>query len=256
MPSLLLVRTAAEQHASGPVLRAAVAMALGYAEALREKTAGERYWWSAAIGEAPHQVGARVGLTSREAREGVEVLLQAGVLVAVGGQGRVGEWRLEPNVLAEHPAHAALDMEAARAALRGVGAKLAPALLLLAHVAQQADSRGELRSGLATLCEETLYGRTAVAEALNGLEAARLVERVVEGRQLMLRLATGGAAGASGMDLRPAPSAAAPASGGAVAGAFRLELNGAGLIVPRGFDVHVEAGEGGVPNVRILPRSG
>lgn len=255
VPGTALVQGALGASPPREAVRAALAVVFAVAERARRDTGGERFWWETAVRVSAAEVAAEMGILASEARDGMELLRDAGV-VRDGGAGEGVQ--LDPDVLCEQPLLAAIDWPGVRTRLEGER-RIGPALAVLRELGRLGSARGAdapVATHLPELVDATLYGRSAVAQALQDLERAGLVERAGArgGRGARLRItrrALGEGAGAPAAPARDRdedaarPPLAAPATG------FVLEVGGASLEVPPGARVSVESDPGGTPRVRI-----
>lgn len=209
-PGVLRARLAG--HAAEPgTVRGAVAAAWWVMERARQAEAGSRFWWEAVVEPDWSSVSAEMGISGVEARAGLALGRDAGVLLE-----RPGGVVLDPDALVEHAALAALRWDTVRAAAAGRGARLGPVLAVLREVARRTgggDPAQEARLSLEGLCEETLYGKSAVAGAVSDLLASGLLRRP-QGAERQYRFLLGAAALGDDAPRREAsafPTAPAPA---------------------------------------------
>ena len=137
-----------------------------------------------AASEVPRDPGAlaeRSGLDVRTVERALTLLERVGVLATVG-RGAAIALALDPGVLAVRPVVGRLAWGEVRARLRRVGCPPPAALAVLRELAAEvgAVAEGELpapiRLSVRALEERTGYGRSTVADALAGLERARLLD--------------------------------------------------------------------------------
>lgn len=145
--------------------------------------------------------------------------------------------RVAPEVLCDLPALSELAGEAVRARLQREGT-LAPALAVLREVARRAGAErsSPVRASVDELAGDTLYGRTAVKQALAQLERAGLLQRTLAGRQMELTLTE--AAFEPGAAPSPPPSVRAPGAPAAPGGAGAETV----LVTPGGVTVELAPG--------------
>ncbi|HEX6069332.1 MAG TPA: hypothetical protein VFZ18_05895 [Longimicrobiaceae bacterium] len=235
VPSPVLVREVLQRGGvSGGPLRAgiAVAAAASEAEEVRPLPAG--------AGGAAELVR-RTGLSGAEVAEGTRVLQEVGALAV-----REDRYRLDPDLYCSLPALAAVEWEAVREAVGKGKGRMAPALALLrelARLSRRADGgEGEwLQPGVRELVEDTMYGRTAVTQALGDLLAAGLVAKADQPSRHGLRVRlTGRVFGrADPPGAAPAKAAGADAASG---GGVSVEIGGAVVAVPAGSRLELPSG--------------
>jgi DNA-binding transcriptional ArsR family regulator len=263
MPSPVLVR---ETLATGGQLPGVVRSAVAVAHALGEpghRPSGTEPDDRALIAD----LSIRTGLAAGEVGAGLRALREAGVVT--GGEAGV---RVDPDLFCSLPALAALDEEHCRGAIEGTGGRMAPALAVLRTIARASriglDGGGEwVQISVQELAVETLYGRTAITQALGELTEAGLVIRAEQAPRHGLRLrlhpralGTGGSAAAgSAATERPDRSGSgrsAPARGGQgvtveIGGASVSVPAGSRLQLPSGMDYRLEIGLDGGAIIRI-----
>ena len=249
VPSPVLVAEAlAGAGLAPPVIRSgvAVATALGGATS-RPGAQGEDERVLAG------ELGRRAGLSAAEAALGIQGLRDAGLLLERSG----GEW-LQGDVLCALPVLSAIAWEGCRDSLEAAGARVAPALAVLRTVGRLSrPGRGEGGEWVVTsvqdLAGETLYGRTAVTQALGDLTDAGLLIRAAQPARKGLRVRIAGRAmgmGAGRLDeAGPAPAAsggvqgeAAEASRARAEMGVTVEVGGACVEVPAGSRLRLSAG--------------
>ncbi len=262
MPSPLLVREAvALSGRSLEVVRSAVAVAQALAAVVRTASAVGRDD-RALIAELANLTG----LPGAEAEVGLDALREAGAVVA----GDAGV-RLDPDLFCTLPALASVDGDRCRDAIAAAGGRLAPALAVLHTIARASrmgrDGGGDwVHVSVRELAAETLYGRTAVTQALRELAAAGLVIRAEQASRLGLRLrlhprALGEGSAEVNAGARDRPGANGPAGNRAASEGqgMTVEIGGASIGVPAGsrlqlpsgIDYRLEIGPGGGAIIRI-----
>lgn len=209
------------------------------------------------------QVAVLTGLPGADVSAAVRALREAGVLIVRGS-----ELRLERDLYCTLPALAELDWEGCRQSIERSGGRLSPALALLRELARMSrlgtDGGGDwLHPAVQELVEETLYGRTAVTQALGDLIRGGLVIRAEQPprKGLRIRLAPqafgrGEGAGPKGSSQpsRPSASATGAASAGVIVqigGATIGVPAGSRLQLPPGMDYRLEIGPDGGAVIRI-----
>lgn len=255
VPGTALVRSALGAPAPREAVRAALAVVFAVAERARRETGGERFWWETPVRVSAAEAAVDMGVLASEAQGGMELLRDAGV-VRAGGAGEGVQ--LDPDVLCEQPLLAAIDWTAVRTRLEGER-RLGPALAVLRELGRLGSARGvhdPVATHLPELVEATLYGRSAVAQALQDLERTGLVERAgargQRGAQLRItRRALGDGAAAPAAPPRTGGGDGSQAPLSDPATGFVLDVGGASLEVPPGARVSVESNPGGPPRVRI-----
>jgi DNA-binding transcriptional ArsR family regulator len=212
------------------------------------------------------QLATETGLTAGEVASALRALREAALLVP-----REGGIRPEPDLFCTLPVLAGLDREYCREALERISGRVSPALAVLVAVARVSaagrDGGGEwVQLSVQELAEETLYGRTAVTQAMGELASAGLLLRAEQPprRGLRVRVApramgqggdghvTGVRAG--GRKTSPASAATSPVGGGVtvkVGGATIGVPAGSRLQLPPGLDYRLEIGLDGGAIIRI-----
>jgi DNA-binding transcriptional ArsR family regulator len=235
VPSPVLVREALERGGvSGALLRAGIAVAAAASE-------GEDGPPIAAGAGGVAELARRTGLSRAEVSEGIRVLQETGALAV-----REDRFRLDSDLYCSLPALAAVDWEAVREAVGAGRGRMAPALALLRELARLSrragDGAGEwLQPAVQELVEETLYGRTAVTQALGELLTSGLVAKAEQPsrRGLRVRLTRrafgGAAAGGAAPERRAEPGTTSP-------GGVSVEIGGAVVGVPAGSRLELPSG--------------
>lgn len=244
MPSPVLVREALDATGlpAGSV-RLALAVAAALGETPLTQAGGDLRAVQAELAE-------RAGLTVREVAEGIEGLRVAGLLV----EDRGAAVALDPDLLCTLPVLGRLSGEACRTALAGGVVRLAPALAVVRALARLSrpgpdGGGGWLVSSVQDLAEETLYGRTAVTQALAHLAEAGLIERAGQPARRGLRLrVTARALGAeteaaSGKTPQPTADTAPARAAGRAGQGVTVEVGGARVAVPAGSTLSLPAGQ-------------
>jgi DNA-binding MarR family transcriptional regulator len=221
----------------GAAARAAVAVAAAIAE--------EEAWPSPAR-IAPAELVRRTGLTLAEVGAGLDALEEAGLLERIADE----HVRLDADLSCGLPVLAQIEWGAVRARL-AASARVAPALAVLREVARSspvgANGAGDwVALSVGELVEETLYGRTAVTQALQELVEAGALERADQPARRGLRLrvtahALGVAPSGDAAAQTPTPESS---SGGLTLHLRGVELQlpaGTRLTLPPGLSVDVEA---------------
>lgn len=251
----MLIQSALGASAERSVVRAAVAAVNAVCERARALGGPERFWWETAVSVGPAEIAADMGILASEAEAGMAMLRDAGVLRPDGeGEGSV---RVDPDVLCDQPLLAAVNWSGVRARIGSEG-RLGPALATLREVARLGSARGPealVATNLAELVDATLYGRSAVSQALQDLERLSLLEKGGQPTQRGLRLRVSRVA--LGQVPEPGRRQADPSGAGAAlptpgpAAGFVLQLGGATLDVPSGAQVTVERDPTGRPVVQL-----
>jgi len=190
VPGSVLVRGALGDGHDPGAIRAAVGVCFWVMERARSVEHGGRLWWQRAVAVPASRIAAEMGVGAAEVVGGLAALGAAEVLVP-GDHDRMC---LQAEVLCEHPALAAIQWGAVRKAIRAHGGRLGPALAVLREVVRLGPS--ERRGGgavlrLTELVEATLYGRSAVSQALAELEVVGMLERLESGGRRALHLGPG-----------------------------------------------------------------
>lgn len=264
MPSPVLVSEALTAGGMAPpVIRCGVAVAgaIGGGEALPPgRGEGSRALTA--------ELAQRTGLSAGEAALGLQGLREVGLLLGPPG----GE-RLDPDVLCALPVLGAIEWDGCRETLEAAGGRVAPALAVLRTVAR--ISRPARREGgdwvvtsVQDLADETLYGRTAITQALGDLTNSGLLVRAPQPARKGLRLRVAGRAmggegrevqrnstKSSGGDRGKAAAAASPEQELGVTvevGGARVEVPpGSRLTLSAGVNYRLEIGPDGAATIRI-----
>jgi hypothetical protein len=244
----MLIRSALRE-ADRVGVRAAVGVVFALAERARQEEGAERFWWERAILVSSADLALDLGLPVGEVRTGTELLLSSGVLRVESG----GTLLLDPDVLCEQPLLAAVDWQAVRDRV-GERGRLGPCLATLRELARMAiDRKGVpgVVTQLPDVVEATLYGRSAVAQALTDLEQAGLVVRLAPGSKKGLQVSLAPAAFGA-----PGPSVAGRSTPNGIPApqtstGFVLDIGGSTLSVPAGAHASVELDPTGRPVVRL-----
>lgn len=235
------------------VVRSAVAVAYAIAE---ESAGGE-------VEEGPGGIATlvdRTGLTVGEVEGGWQTLRAAGLVRIRGGVAG-----LEPDLLCVLPVLAGVEWSDARQAIERAGGRLAPALSLLRELGRlsRPGPRGGgewLQLSVHDLVEETLYGRTAITQALGDLIRSGLVERAEQPARRGLRVRIRGPASAfesPRTDVRGKGSRAertVPSQAGVTVRVGGAEIgvpSGSRLQLPEGLNYRLEIGPDGGAVIRI-----
>lgn len=209
----------------------------------------------------------RTGLSAGEVEGGLGALREAGVMT-----GEEAGARLDPDLFCSLPALAALDVDLCRNAIAAEGGRVAPGLAVLRTIARSSrigrDGGGEwVQISVQELAGETLYGRTAITQALGELTGTGLIVRAEQAPRLGLRLRLHPrslGAGGSAVNERAAAhqprriGSVRPASASAGQG-VTVEIGGASIAVPAGsrlqlpsgLDYRLEIGPDGGAVIRI-----
>jgi DNA-binding IclR family transcriptional regulator len=169
------------------VLRAAIAVVEALAEQGRGGVEPERFWWERPVAASVTGLAARTGLLAAEVEAGLEVLCQSGALDGTPEDG----WRISPDVLCEEPALASLDWTTIRERLGRSRARLAPAAAILrelVRISPVGDLEAPVAVRIGELTDSSLYGRSAVTNALADLEKAGLITRAAATTRQGVRL--------------------------------------------------------------------
>lgn len=173
-------RLPSRQRPADRLMRDALGVAVGLAEVQREQGgAGE---WQSGVRADLTWLGEHLSMAEAEAEAALEFLVRAQIVRRELRGSR--EWLyLEPAVLDEIPGLARLAWDEARARIDAAGGSRRPALAVLGEIARlsgavDAEGRGAWSSMThQALCAATFYQQTAIANALQVLENAELVER-------------------------------------------------------------------------------
>lgn len=207
---------------------------------LARAAAPERPGGGSWVEGAAGRLAALSGLLAAEVQRGWARLEERALVEverAADGRERL---RVAPEVLCDLPALSELAGDAVRARLQREGT-LPPALAVLREVARRAGAErsSPVRASVDELAGDTLYGRTAVKQALAQLERAGLLRRTLAGRQMELTLT----AAAFEPGAAPPPSDRAPgAPGGASAETVLLTPGGVTVELAPGSRLRVGAG--------------
>lgn len=171
--------------------RLAIGAATALAETVQRARTGSQIPWERTFRVDIGELGQRMGVSLAEVTTGLDWLVRTGTAVAQGGEGQL----LIPEKLwTPAPALATIVWPEVRDHLRDQGGRLAPALAVLRALADRpeairaaADEGSSTdhwaRSGawgktsVAQLVNATLFGRSAVLDALGRLEATGLITR-------------------------------------------------------------------------------
>jgi hypothetical protein len=244
VPGSVLVRGALDGQLDAAVVRAAVAACSWIAEQARLTGASGRFWWEAALAVPAARMAAEMGLGPSEAEAGLRALEEARVLL----RDPEDRFRVSPDVLCEHPVLASIGWAAVRAAVRRQGGRLGPAIAVLREIARlgpadRADAGVVL--ALTELVDATLYGKSAVSQALADLEASALIRRLPSpGRRALHLGLTPAVVGQSApAETSAAPAESTPRTGFTVPQGVPIRLGGAASMpAPEGLVVEVGAG--------------
>lgn len=247
VPSSALVRQALEVRGiPDTVVRSATALTTAISEGGR---AGE-----AAARLTAADLSDRTGLSAAEVAGGLQALHAAGIVEDAGAS----QLRLDPDVLCTLPALSKLNWEESRRSLQRQGARIAPALALLRELGRLSplarDGAGEwLQPSVQQLAAETLYGRTAVTQAIGELCRAGLLEKADQPTRSGLRVRiTRRAFDGSAQEPEAPNGAPAPAEAGVVLRISGAELRvpaGSRLDLPPGLNYRLTIGPDGIPVV-------
>lgn len=161
-------------------MRDALGVAVGLAEVQREQGgAGE---WQSGVRADLTWLGQHLSMAEAETETALELLVRAQI-VRRELRGSLEWLHLEPAMLDEVPGLARLAWGEARERIDAAGGSRRPALAVLGEIARlsgavDAEGRGAWSSIThQALCAATYYQQTAIANALQVLENAELVER-------------------------------------------------------------------------------
>ena len=177
-----VARLPAGRHPADAERRAAIAVAYAVAEtaSASELTAG-RPLAAVEVPEDAHDLARRTGLSDRDVRGGLALLIDSGALERVVGRAG-GRLRLVDEALGDSPVLARVDWARLRDVLGETGASVAPTLAVARVLASLTPRLREDGGGETVSCTQqelvdaSLFGRTAVVAALRALVGAGALE--------------------------------------------------------------------------------
>ncbi len=173
--------------------RLAIGAATALAETVQSTSTGSHVPWEQAVGIDGAQLAQRMGASLAEGATGLDWLVQTGAMVAQGGGG--AQFLIPDDLWTPAPALAAIAWPEVRDQLRSHGGRLAPALAVLRALAERpeairaacetnddASDEADIaeawgKTSVAHLVNATLFGRSAVLDALGRLEATGVIAR-------------------------------------------------------------------------------
>lgn len=198
----------ARSQATDTDRRLAVGAATAIAEMIQAAQTGSLVPWERTLGMDLTNLGERMGVSLAEATSGLDWLVRTGAAIPESTprssvQGRAGQFRILEELWTPAPALSAIAWPEVRQQLRARGSRLAPALAVLRAMADRPEAMRAAagvsaaagggmadaaesgtnadgawgKTSVAHLVNATLFGRSAVLDALGQLEATGVIAR-------------------------------------------------------------------------------